>query len=332
MTDMTMESCVPPGFRFHPTDEELVGYYLRKKVASQKIDLDVIRDIDLYRIEPWDLQDKCRIGYEAQKEWYFFSHKDRKYPTGTRTNRATVVGFWKGTGRDKGVYHKTKLIGMRKTLVFYKGRAPNGHKTEWIIHEYRLATEENGPPQAKGWVVCRAFKKRIITQTKNIIEDGGSINNFSENSVGFSSVMDSIDHIITRQHPSNCLHQNLICKQETCTQAAENLHDFVDHLPELESPSVKSVNLIFNSAEINGNNEERMKSFHAVTEKVRDWRDLDKFVASQLSHGDLYEGNDVYKYWDQLLLLQSAEGHESVLGSSSTSDNYFEICMFNERI
>ena len=51
------QSCsVPPGFRFHPTDEELVGYYLRKKVASQKIDLDVIRDIDLYRIEPWDLQ------------------------------------------------------------------------------------------------------------------------------------------------------------------------------------------------------------------------------------------------------------------------------------
>lgn len=52
----TNESCVPPGFRFHPTDEELVGYYLRKKIASQKIDLDVIRDIDLYRIEPWDIQ------------------------------------------------------------------------------------------------------------------------------------------------------------------------------------------------------------------------------------------------------------------------------------
>ncbi|KAE8695877.1 V-type proton ATPase 16 kDa proteolipid subunit-like [Hibiscus syriacus] len=53
---MMESSTVPPGFRFHPTDEELVGYYLRK-VASQKIDLDVIRDIDLYRIEPWDLQD-----------------------------------------------------------------------------------------------------------------------------------------------------------------------------------------------------------------------------------------------------------------------------------
>jgi hypothetical protein len=50
-------ACVPPGFRFHPTEEELVGYYLARKVASQKIDdLDIIREVDLYRIEPWDLQ------------------------------------------------------------------------------------------------------------------------------------------------------------------------------------------------------------------------------------------------------------------------------------
>ncbi|KAF7828943.1 NAC domain-containing protein 37 [Senna tora] len=145
-----MESCVPPGFRFHPTDEELVGYYLRKKVASQKIDLDVIREIDLYRIEPWDLQERCRIGYEEQNEWYFFSHKDKKYPTGTRTNRATMAGFWKATGRDKAVFDKSKLIGMRKTLVFYKGRAPNGHKTDWIMHEYRLESDDNNaPPQAR---------------------------------------------------------------------------------------------------------------------------------------------------------------------------------------
>jgi No apical meristem (NAM) protein len=49
-------SHVPPGFRFHPTDEELVDYYLRKKMTSKKIDLDIIRDVDLYKIEPWDLQ------------------------------------------------------------------------------------------------------------------------------------------------------------------------------------------------------------------------------------------------------------------------------------
>ena len=53
---MEMESCVPPGFRFHPTEEELVGYYLTRKLACEKIDLGIITDIDLYRIEPWDLQ------------------------------------------------------------------------------------------------------------------------------------------------------------------------------------------------------------------------------------------------------------------------------------
>ncbi|KAK8952513.1 NAC domain-containing protein 7 [Platanthera zijinensis] len=147
---MEGESCVPPGFRFHPTEEELVGYYLRRKIAFQRFDIEVISDIDLYKIEPWDLQDKCRLGYEEQKEWYFFSHKDKKYPSGTRTNRATAAGFWKATGRDKAILlSKSKLmIGMRKTLVFYEGRAPNGRKSDWIMHEYRLQSTEEGPPQA----------------------------------------------------------------------------------------------------------------------------------------------------------------------------------------
>lgn len=55
-SSMDMESCVPPGFRFHPTEEELVGYYLKRKINSLKIDLDVIVEIDLYKIEPWDIQ------------------------------------------------------------------------------------------------------------------------------------------------------------------------------------------------------------------------------------------------------------------------------------
>ncbi|KAK3141055.1 hypothetical protein QOZ80_4BG0329000 [Eleusine coracana subsp. coracana] len=165
------ECCVPPGFRFHPTEEELVGYYLARKVASQKIELDIIQEVDLYRIEPWDLQAMCKYGGE-QGEWYFFSYKDRKYPSGTRTNRATAAGFWKATGRDKPVTmsRSGRVIGMRKTLVFYKGRAPNGRKTDWIIHEYRLQSSDHLLPaaahhsQEEGWVVCRAFQKPIPNQ------------------------------------------------------------------------------------------------------------------------------------------------------------------------
>ena len=53
---------VPVGFRFHPTDEELVGYYLPKKVTARKIDLDLIRDLDLYKLEPWDLQGEATLS------------------------------------------------------------------------------------------------------------------------------------------------------------------------------------------------------------------------------------------------------------------------------
>lgn len=156
---------VPPGFRFHPTDEELLYYYLRKKVSYEAIDLDVIREVDLNKLEPWDLKEKCRIGSGPQNEWYFFSHKDKKYPTGTRTNRATSAGFWKATGRDKAIHlSNARRIGMRKTLVFYTGRAPHGQKTDWIMHEYRLDDDNAEVQQEDGWVVCRVFKKKNHTR------------------------------------------------------------------------------------------------------------------------------------------------------------------------
>ncbi|KAL5713559.1 hypothetical protein ACHQM5_015623 [Ranunculus cassubicifolius] len=313
-------SSVPPGFRFHPTDEELVGYYLRKKVASQKIDLDVIKDIDLYRIEPWDIQERCRIGYEEQKDWYFFSHKDKKYPTGTRTNRATMAGFWKATGRDKAIYDKSRLIGMRKTLVFYQGRAPNGVKTDWIMHEYRLESDENGPPQEEGWVVCRAFKKRTNMQARN--NERWESSYFYEEINGMSSNMDPINLISRKQ-------QNLICKQEIESENANIFHcdQFVE-LPQLESPSpplMKHQSLVSLLSESN-------EDEYANVEKVTDWRDLDKFVASQLSEGDRQEHEGVTNFGSQynselglLLLDSSRDKFDGLL--NLTSDCDIGICI-----
>ena len=44
-----------PGFRFHPTDEELVSYYLKRKVSGKPFRFDAISDVDIYKSEPWDL-------------------------------------------------------------------------------------------------------------------------------------------------------------------------------------------------------------------------------------------------------------------------------------
>ncbi|KAK6128260.1 hypothetical protein DH2020_037998 [Rehmannia glutinosa] len=151
-----MEENLPPGFRFHPTDEELITYYLSNKVSDFEFSARAVADVDLNKCEPWDLPAKASMG---EKEWYFFSLRDRKYPTGLRTNRATEAGYWKTTGKDKEIYRGNVLVGMKKTLVFYRGRAPKGEKTNWVMHEYRLENKLAFKPTKEEWVVCRVFEK-----------------------------------------------------------------------------------------------------------------------------------------------------------------------------
>ncbi|KAF3791230.1 NAC domain-containing protein 45 [Nymphaea thermarum] len=151
---------LPPGFRFHPTDEELVAFYLKRKIHGLKIELEIIPEVDLYKCEPWDLPEKSFLP-SRDLEWYFFSPRDRKYPNGSRTNRATRAGYWKATGKDRKVNSQMRAVGMKKTLVYYRGRAPHGARTDWVMHEYRLDEKEcvgvSGMQDA--YALCRVFKK-----------------------------------------------------------------------------------------------------------------------------------------------------------------------------
>ncbi|XP_012568792.1 NAC domain-containing protein 100 isoform X2 [Cicer arietinum] len=151
----------PVGFRFHPTDEELINQYLVKKVDYNSFCAIAIAEVDMNKCEPWDLPELAKMG---ETEWYFFCMRDRKYPTGQRTNRATLAGYWKATGKDREIFKENALIGMKKTLVFYKGRAPKGEKTNWVMHEFRLdginLSEQNlSKPGMGEWVICRVYEK-----------------------------------------------------------------------------------------------------------------------------------------------------------------------------
>ncbi|XVF27684.1 hypothetical protein REPUB_Repub14bG0130000 [Reevesia pubescens] len=174
---------LPPGFRFHPTDEELVVHYLKKKAASAPLPVTIIAEVDLYKFDPWELPSKATFG---EQEWYFFSPRDRKYPNGARPNRTATSGYWKATGTDKPIVSSNGnlKVGVKKALVFYGGKPPKGIKTNWIMHEYRLINNNSTSkpqisdhlPKRKAslrlddWVLCRIYKKNN-TQSRPMERD-----------------------------------------------------------------------------------------------------------------------------------------------------------------
>ncbi|KAL0385783.1 UNVERIFIED_CONTAM: protein FEZ [Sesamum radiatum] len=160
-----------PGFRFHPTDEELVGFYLTRKIQQKPLSVELIKQLDIYKYDPWDLP---KLAITGEKEWYFYCPRDRKYRNSARPNRVTGAGFWKATGTDRPIYSSegSKCIGLKKSLVFYKGRAAKGMKTDWMMHEFRLPSDsvshnkrylDKNIPANEAWAICRIFKKANST-------------------------------------------------------------------------------------------------------------------------------------------------------------------------
>uniref|UniRef100_A0A7N0RG87 NAC domain-containing protein n=1 Tax=Kalanchoe fedtschenkoi TaxID=63787 RepID=A0A7N0RG87_KALFE len=176
--DHDKDEVMLPGFRFHPTDEELVAFYLTRKVENKQLRIELIKQIDLYKYDPWDLP-TTSVG-TGDQEWYFFCLRGRKYRNSVRPNRVTGSGFWKATGIDKPIYsfkQPHEFIGLKKSLVYYRGSAGKGTKTDWMMHEFRLppqrrnsagqqpqqhsslAKSSNIALEAEVWTLCRIFKR-----------------------------------------------------------------------------------------------------------------------------------------------------------------------------
>lgn len=142
-----------PGFRFCPTDEELISYYLKKKVEGSDKCVEVISEVEIWKHEPWDLPAKSIV--QSDNEWFFFSPRGRKYPNGSQSKRATESGYWKATGKERNVKSVSNMIGTKRTLVFHIGRAPKGQRTQWIMHEYCMTGNSY---YQDSMVVCRLRK------------------------------------------------------------------------------------------------------------------------------------------------------------------------------
>ncbi|KAL7084807.1 hypothetical protein ACP275_14G244400 [Erythranthe tilingii] len=141
---------MPPGFRFYPTEEELVSFYLHNKLehnnnSSSSINR-VIPLLDIYNLEPWQLPKHCgELCHGDPEQWFFFAPRHEREVRGGKPRRTTGTGYWKATGSPSYVHSSAgKVIGVKKSMVFYKGKAPTGTKTKWKMNEYR-AIKQDGP-------------------------------------------------------------------------------------------------------------------------------------------------------------------------------------------
>ncbi|KAG6509102.1 hypothetical protein ZIOFF_034493 [Zingiber officinale] len=132
---------LPPGFRFHPTNEELVLHYLKKKAASAPLPVAIITEVDLYKFDPWELP-----GYPVPFLVSNFHSHSLDLLGQPLTIAITVTGK-----TSFGEQECQVKVGVKKGLVFYRGKPPKGVKTNWIMHEYRLVDDHychrsSGPP------------------------------------------------------------------------------------------------------------------------------------------------------------------------------------------
>ncbi|KAK4410744.1 NAC domain-containing protein 83 [Sesamum angolense] len=166
---------LPPGFRFQPTDEEIVFQYLARKTFSHPLPPLLIPEIDVSTFDPWELPG----NFDQDK--YFFSNKEgNARRNGDRISRGTCSGHWKATGSTKRIIcsKRMPIVGIRKSLVFYKGKSPRACRTDWIMHEYFIALSGNmdcDMQQKKNsqgslvrignWSLCRVFLKKSSSST-----------------------------------------------------------------------------------------------------------------------------------------------------------------------
>ncbi|XP_039172062.1 NAC domain-containing protein 71-like [Eucalyptus grandis] len=192
---------LPPGFRFHATDEELLLDYLKPKILRQP----------------------------DGRHYDMIPEIDRKYLNSNRSNRTTKAGYWKPTGEVLTIVSEDTQakIGIRKTLVFYEGRMPKGKRTNWLKHEYHLNPKCLGNNHAENemlpYVVCRIkYKKdnKLMKGRAPTISPGGYSNSAftNTNNVSETPMNQEEDHSSYCNNPDN--------------EAAENREAF-DPQPEM---------------------------------------------------------------------------------------------------
>ncbi|PON49443.1 NAC domain containing protein [Parasponia andersonii] len=174
------------GMRFCPTDEEVIGHYLRLKDLERDSEVDpYIAQVDICDWDPWELPCKSKLK-SNDNEWWFSS---RRYHLNSKSNqfvRKTKTGSWKSTGEEKTIKAKGRS-GRKRYLTFHERSSPR-KRTGWTLHEYYYPALHGQRPNC---AICRlkydphkkGRKADTRTPDSNESEPSGEITSDLESSV-----------------------------------------------------------------------------------------------------------------------------------------------------
>ncbi|OMO69178.1 No apical meristem (NAM) protein [Corchorus capsularis] len=163
---------LPPGFRFRPTEEQLLHGYLLKKVRGEALPCDIVTDCEIYGErdkEPWKIFDE-----NSTEKFYVFTQLKKKNPNGKRIERKAGIGSWKGQRTDFVKDSNNNHIGFKKPFVFEVKNPSSSNinkQQHWLMTEYSLVND------LSGYVLCEIRNKnsnssaRVDEQVEDEDED-----------------------------------------------------------------------------------------------------------------------------------------------------------------
>ncbi|PRQ21195.1 putative transcription factor NAM family [Rosa chinensis] len=177
-----MDRCFPVGFRFHPTDEELIGHYLHlKNNPNSATPSLVLPEFDLYgEAEPWIIWDAYGGPNLKQQDLFFFTLlKKKANPRGghasTRhSRRVGSSGTWSQGEPSRPIFgekNQETPIGRKTKLRYENKLVPEQHGC-WIMEEYTSVDDQSSCPAAHDhYVICRLRENKTGQRRKSQDDD-----------------------------------------------------------------------------------------------------------------------------------------------------------------
>ncbi|KAK2635176.1 hypothetical protein Ddye_029968 [Dipteronia dyeriana] len=160
------------GYRFLPTDTELVSYYLFNKLETElpfnDLEMALVKECDLYGsldpFEVWNLYGGDHL--EDGQALYFFTRLKKVSVNGSRICRRVGSGTWAGEDSGDRIMSAGNVVGFKKRFRYENHGSP--HDGDWIMHEFAidssLLRQHQNPDD--NIVLCR-MKKNLLSKKNN---------------------------------------------------------------------------------------------------------------------------------------------------------------------